>query len=540
MNHKKWYVLVFVLVGIMLAVILPTVIEVHSVSAQDPCPDNNNIWNPGMVAQVTRNMDVYDSPGSNAGVIGSIGSGEVVTIVGNYQCVNWGTSHTRWQNVQTASGVTGWIAEMQYGRSSRLQPYSGSAPSQPSGDQTGSSPSGSGGGSTCPDSPNQWSVGMQAQLTERKDLQVSTDYNAAVIERVDRGAVVTIVGNFQCSSWGSAPIRWQYVRTASGNEGWIAEQQQGRNSRFAPAGGSSAASVQQSQPASSAPDQPQSQPAIVVDGCTDHPEQVYAGESSPPGGEYLRVNVANLRVRMGPSTSWCINGYAVQGRYYPVHEVRDGWALITGTYGAGWLHTDYVTLFGSATGSQQSSNPNEYESPNTVESYPFYYEPFDHTYNFMVDQRCVVTNGADIVADESARIEYRIQELGGFGEISAVGYFVEVFGRVENFRGNWTNFLKNQTGCTGLQVEVGSHLMDTSGVGNIIFGYHTSKFDAQLVSDFSDVAQGFNSGSRWQFEDNEDDQSQICTGRTAAEAVGLYSTLSPSVLIQSADHCQLH
>lgn len=199
---------------------------------------------------------------------------------------------------------------------------------------------------------------MQAQLTEGKDLQVSTDYNAPVIERVDRGAVVTIVGNFQCSSWGSAPIRWQYVRTASGNEGWIAEQQQGRNSRFAPSGGSSAASVQQSQPASSAPDQPQSQPAVVVDGCTDHPEQVYAGESSPPGGDYLRVNVSGLRVRMGPSTSWCMNGYAVQGRYYPVHEVRDGWALITGTYGAGWLSTGYVTLYGSYAPRNPAPAPN--------------------------------------------------------------------------------------------------------------------------------------------------------------------------------------
>jgi hypothetical protein len=189
---------------------------------------------------------------------------------------------------------------------------------------------------------------MQAQLTERKDLQVSTDYNAPVIERVARGAVVTIVGNFQCSNWGSVPIRWQYVRTASGNEGWIAEQQQGRNSRFTASGGSTAASVQQSQPASSVASQSaqQSQAAVVTDGCTDHPEQVYEGEASPPGGDYLQVNVANLRVRMGPSTSWCMNGYAVQGNYYPVHEVRDGWALITGTYGAGWLSTSYVTLYG--------------------------------------------------------------------------------------------------------------------------------------------------------------------------------------------------
>lgn len=112
------------------------------------------------------------------------------------------------------------------------------------------------------------------------------------------------------------------------------------------------------QPQQSQSSAPVAQPAIVTDGCTDHPEQVYAGSSSPPGGDYLRVNVANLRVRMGPSTSWCMNGYAVQGRYYPVHEVRDGWALITGTYGAGWLATGYVTLYGSYASHNPAPAPN--------------------------------------------------------------------------------------------------------------------------------------------------------------------------------------
>lgn len=104
--------------------------------------------------------------------------------------------------------------------------------------------------------------------------------------------------------------------------------------------------VQQSQPESQSAAAP-AQPAwTVTDGCTNHPDQVYTGESSPPGGDYLRVNVSGLRVRMGPGTNHCINGYAVQGRYYPVHNVKGSWALITGTYGAGWLHTSYVTLYG--------------------------------------------------------------------------------------------------------------------------------------------------------------------------------------------------
>lgn len=110
------------------------------------------------------------------------------------------------------------------------------------------------------------------------------------------------------------------------------------------------ADPQQSQPAqaqSQSSAAPAQEPWPVTDGCTDHPEQIYAGESSPPGGDYLRVNVANLRVRMGPGTNYCMNGYAVQGRYYPVHNVKGSWALITGTYGAGWLHLDYVTLYGS-------------------------------------------------------------------------------------------------------------------------------------------------------------------------------------------------
>lgn len=359
------------LIGIMLVVLLPGLVEIQEVFAQGDCPDNNNIWNPGMQAQLRQGADVFQSPDPNSAKLAYVNTGEVVTIVGNYQCAYWGTSKTRWQYVQTASGVNGWVSEKQYGRSSRFEQYSGAAPSdggavsqQPSSQSSGGSNS-----DACPGKPNPFSIGMQARLRNSSDLHVSTNLSSGVIESLSSGDVVTIAGNYSCAWSGMSRSRWQYVRTASGNEGWLFELQWGRSSSLEPL--SSSAPAQQSQPASqpsSQPAQQESQGWTVTDGCSDHPEQTYQGESSPPSGDYLRVDYSGLRVRIGPGTQHCINGYAVEGRYYPVHNIKGQWALITGTYGAGWVHTDYVTLYGGYAGQQTSNATNDSDSVNWLDN----------------------------------------------------------------------------------------------------------------------------------------------------------------------------
>jgi len=345
MNRYRLLVVVVLLVVAILVGALPRVAEV---SAQDGCPDAPNPWSVGQMAQLTRSKDLFVSPSSSSDEVARLSRGEIVTIIGNHQCANSGVNRARWQYVQAQSGAVGWILELEQGRSSSLSPYGGSSqnPSQPP--SQSAAPSASAGGS-CPDDPNVWSIGQTAQLTRGKDLYSSPSSSSNEVGSVSRGEIVTIIGNYQCANSGVNRARWQYVQTQSGVVGWLLEKEQGRSSSLAPYGGSTAnPPQQQSQPAASQSSAaPAQEPWPVTDGCTDHPEQIYAGESSPPGGDYLRVNVASLRVRMGPGTNYCMNGYAVQGRYYPVHNVKGSWALITGTYGAGWLHLDYVTLYGS-------------------------------------------------------------------------------------------------------------------------------------------------------------------------------------------------
>jgi hypothetical protein len=215
----------------------------------------------------------------------------------------------------------------------------------------------------CPNEPSQLSVGQQAQVTARKDIYATPSSNAEEIGRVYSGDIVTIIGTYQCGYYGMSRVRWQNIQTQDGTVGWVIEIQEGKDYRLIPYSGSSASGSQQpSQPI------PTQAPNVVTDGCSDHLDQTYAGESSPPEGDYLRVNASGLRVRMGPGTNYCINGYAVEGRYYPVHNVKGSWALITGTYGAGWLHTDYVTLY---------INGDEPEIPFDPDSYFDLVSPYD-------------------------------------------------------------------------------------------------------------------------------------------------------------------
>ncbi len=73
--------------------------------------------------------------------------------------------------------------------------------------------------------------------------------------------------------------------------------------------------------------------------------QTYYGQSSPPSGDYVRINESNLNIRTQPGTNHCSLGQVVRDNYYPLSEVRGNWALISGSHGSGWVHTGYVTIF---------------------------------------------------------------------------------------------------------------------------------------------------------------------------------------------------
>lgn len=72
----------------------------------------------------------------------------------------------------------------------------------------------------------------------------------------------------------------------------------------------------------------------------------YIGSTTPPtSGDYVQVLETDLRVRAFPNTSSDILGYVVQWHYYPLYEMRDGFALITGSLGSGWVSLEFVQVY---------------------------------------------------------------------------------------------------------------------------------------------------------------------------------------------------
>jgi hypothetical protein len=116
-------------------------------------------------------------------------------------------------------------------------------------------------------------------------------------------------------------------------------------------------------------------------------------------------------------------------------------------------------------------------------------------------------------------VEY---DLSGFQIIS-------LHGEIELFRAEVTKNIHAITSyrCADFRYKVGSKTMDSSGLGNILYGYFTYNLPPAVVRAWANLAQGFNPDSRWQFVDNPGDAAQIRFGRKLAEISG--NEISPSV-----------
>jgi len=162
---------------------------------------------------------------------------------------------------------------------------------------------------------------------------------------------------------------------------------------------------------------------------------------------------------------------------------------------------------------------------------------FGQTYNFQVNTRtCGIINGADIVVQEIRRFN-----SWSSGVTDMLAYFRPNDGQIESFRHLVENTLTSQSGCSSIYYMVGTrHYMDTSGLGNIVFGFYMVRTNQTVESIAANVEQGVNRDSFLNFWDNPDDFTQRRTGRRIAEAAGGGSTIDDTLIEWAADQAGLN
>lgn len=185
-------------------------------------------------------------------------------------------------------------------------------------------------------------------------------------------------------------------------------------------------------------------------------------------------------------------------------------------------------------------NPTGASSSEPVITVPLQY--FGTTYNFLWNRAtCEILNGSEIVAQEATRF-WQVYESHP-NDLAKINFAVQYFGvndgGIEGFRFHIENNLHGEINgvpfsCTKVY-KVGSHTMDMSGLGNIVFGYFASQYPVIFEDTVANIDQGVNQYSRWIFVDNPDDLTQRRTGRKMAELAGYQASVAPWTVEQAAD-----
>lgn len=82
--------------------------------------------------------------------------------------------------------------------------------------------------------------------------------------------------------------------------------------------------------------------------------------------------------------------------------------------------------------------------------------------------------------------------------------------------------------------------MDTSGLGNIMYGYFEAAYPEVFGNFVADIAQAGNPGSLGHFGDMPDDRSQRAVGRYIASYAGYSSSISIRLVEEAAISAELH
>lgn len=166
--------------------------------------------------------------------------------------------------------------------------------------------------------------------------------------------------------------------------------------------------------------------------------------------------------------------------------------------------------------SSSESNSPQLESDLVIKVYSNHW---NEDYYLSVNPRtCAITNGAEILAQEIGNFN------SGIGQLSRdnlkldefVSYFSVNNGATEQFRLKVESEIKKDTDCYTIFYLVGKQTMDTSGIGNVVFGFAMQKWPWLAEEAIADITQAMNDNSRGWPWDNSDDRKQRELGREIA------------------------
>jgi hypothetical protein len=182
--------------------------------------------------------------------------------------------------------------------------------------------------------------------------------------------------------------------------------------------------------------------------------------------------------------------------------------------------------------------PQQPQPTSHVVEVTFYFQPFDQQYTLEVNAKtCTILNGSAIVAQELGRFTNHVQLLSSGDKVQyALSYFFESIGGdnkglIERHRAVVESEIYSKTNCRTVMYQVGERFMDSSGLGNVVYGWFMGLWSNVLTEyAIANVAQYFNEKSRGQLWDNPDDVTQRQTGRTLARWVSGGDRLSASLV----------
>lgn len=144
------------------------------------------------------------------------------------------------------------------------------------------------------------------------------------------------------------------------------------------------------------------------------------------------------------------------------------------------------------------------EVVSLVIAYEVFYEPWQQSFPFLLNpESCEIENGAVILATEMNRFAHWNPSLG-----EAADYFAIGNGGTEEFR-HYVEALFLEAGCDDVSYLVGTRVMDTSGLGNVMYGFYLSGVPFFVEDLIARAVQGF--------EDDTHDVSQRLMGRYVGE-----------------------
>lgn len=154
-----------------------------------------------------------------------------------------------------------------------------------------------------------------------------------------------------------------------------------------------------------------------------------------------------------------------------------------------------------------------------------YYEPFDFTYEFEVNDSCSIVNGSEVIASEIERSMFWIQEQDS-PFAAAFDFFTPQVGAGDVWRRWVESTVAPEMGCATIYYLVGGRRVDVSGVQNINFGFYTEWMPRFLVMRVGDVAALVH----LRLVDEPDDRSQILLGRQMGLEISLQASPLPDYI----------